>query len=120
MFMYTTPTFITEELCLVTQVQLLLMTVIVNKRLIQCWLTLVRLVTMTRSNFNATPTTDSNCSCHIKAVELFNQSYGVHIMPLVINSLGGGYTHTHTHTHTHTNTHTDVRTETTLRNQARA
>ena len=33
-------------------------------------------------------------------------------MPLVINNLGGRYTHTHT------NTHTDVRTETILRNQA--
>ena len=31
-------------------------------------------------------------------------------MPLVINSLGGNYTHTHT----------DVRTETILRNQVRA
>ena len=28
-----------------------------------------------------------------------------HIMPLVINSLGGGHTHTHTHTHTHKHTH---------------
>ena len=33
-----------------------------------------------------------------------------HIMPLVINSLGGGHTHTHT----------DVRTGTILRNQAHA
>ena len=33
-----------------------------------------------------------------------------HIMPLVINSLGGG--------HTYTNTHTDVRTGTISRNQA--
>ena len=39
-------------------------------------------------------------------------------MPLVINSLGGG--HTHTHTHTHTSTHTDVRTGTISRNQAHA
>ena len=69
-FMYTTPTFITEELCLVTQVQLLLMTVMVNKRLIQCWLTLVRLVTMTRFNSNAMPTTDNDCSGHIKSVDL--------------------------------------------------
>ena len=35
-----------------------------------------------------------------------------HIMPLVINSLGGGHTNTHTHT--------DTRTETILRNQAHA
>ena len=38
------------------------------------------------------------------------------IMPLVINSLGGGHTHAHTHTHTHT----DVRTKTILRNQVHA
>ena len=36
-----------------------------------------------------------------------------HIMPLVINSLGGGYTHTNTHI----NMHTDVHTGTILRNQ---
>ena len=37
-------------------------------------------------------------------------------MPLVINSLGDG----DTHTHIYTNTHIDVHTETTLRNQAQA
>ena len=46
-------------------------------------------------------------------------------MPLVINSLRGGHTHTlkhaqtHTRTHTCTRTHTDVSTESILRNQAR-
>ena len=35
---------------------------------------------------------------------MLNQSYGVHITPLVINCLGVD-THTHTHTHTHTRTH---------------
>ena len=29
------------------------------------------------------------------------RSISCHIMPLVINSLGGGHTHTNTHTHTH-------------------
>ena len=38
-------------------------------------------------------------------------------MPLIIDSLRGG--DTHTQTHTHINTYTDVRTETTLRNQVR-
>ena len=33
---------------------------------------------------------------------LFNQSHGIHIMSLVIDSLGPG-THTHTHTHMDTN-----------------
>ena len=37
-------------------------------------------------------------------------SISLHITPLVINSLGGGHTHTHT----------DVRTGTISRNQARA
>ena len=42
-----------------------------------------------------------------------------HIMPLVINSLGGGHTHTHTHTHTQTHIQT-IRTGPILGNQARA
>ena len=73
------------------------------------------------------PINDNDYSCHTTAVELFNQSHGVHITPhnatIVINNLGGGHTHTYTHTHTHTHnkhTHTDVRTETILRNQAHA
>ena len=61
------------------------------------------------------PTIDTDYSCHIKAIELiYNQLYNLfitnrmgsrshHIMPLVINSLGGS--HTYTHTHTHANTH---------------
>ena len=39
------------------------------------------------------PTNDTDYSCHIKAVKLVNQSCGVHIMPLVITSLGAD-THT--------------------------
>ena len=42
---------------------------------------------------------------------MFNQSYGVHIMLLVINSLGAD-------THTQTHTYTDVRTGKISRNQA--
>ena len=53
---------------------------------------------MTRINAKAIPINDNDYSCHITAVELFNQSYEVHIMPLVINSLGHGHTHTNTHT----------------------
>ena len=48
---------------------------------------------MMRTNAKATPINDNDYSCHITAVDLFNQSYEVHIMPLVINSLGGGDTH---------------------------
>ena len=47
-----------------------------------------------------------------KLYNLFNQSYRVHIVPLVINNLRG-QTHTqtqHSHTHTHTHTHAHTRT----------
>ena len=39
------------------------------------------------------------------------RSISCHIMPLVINNLGGG------HTNTHKYTHTDIHTKTILRNQ---
>ena len=66
-------------------------------------------VSMTHINAKTTAINNNGCSCHITDVELFNQSYGVHIKSLVTNNLRGGHTHTHTtHTHkTHThNTHT--------------
>ena len=37
-------------------------------------------------------------------LNLFSQSYGINITPLVINNLGGGHTHTHTYKHTHIQT----------------
>ena len=40
---------------------------------------------------------------------MFDQSYGIYIMPLVIHSLRGEHTHTHTHTSKHTPTHIDIR-----------
>ena len=52
-----------------------------------------------RINAKAMPINDNDYNCHITATEL-DQSYGVYIMPLVINSLGGGHTHTHANTHT--------------------
>ena len=72
---------------------------------------------MMRMDIYAMPTTNTDYSCHIKAIE-FDQSYesiSHHIPPLVINSLGGEHTHMQKHTHTHT--HTDVSTETILRKQ---
>ena len=36
---------------------------------------------------------------------MFNQTYGAHITPLVINSFGDT-SHTHARMHTHTHTHT--------------
>ena len=47
----------------------------------------------------ATPTNGIDYSCYIKALEFYNQSYGIHIKPVVINSLGGGHTHTYTRTY---------------------
>ena len=66
---------------------------------------------MTPFNSKAMLTTDNNSSYHIKDRALVYQSYGFHIMPLVINSLG---------VDTHVCTHTDVHTETISRNQARS
>ena len=75
--------------------------------LIYHYLTLIRLISMMRINAKATPTNDTNYSCHIKAVVLFNQPYEVHIMPLVIDSLRGRYTciHIHMNARTHARTH---------------
>ena len=67
---YITLTFITEALRLLTQVQLLLIDFTVNKRLIQHWLTLIGLVSMTRINTKATPINNTDYNCHITAVEL--------------------------------------------------
>ena len=43
---------------------------------------------MTCINAMAMPSIDTDYSCHIKAVELFNQLYEVYIMPYHTNSLG--------------------------------
>ena len=37
---------------------------------------------------------------------LFNQPYGVHIVSVVIDSLGGGHTHAHTYTQKRTHIYT--------------
>ena len=95
------PTFITEALCLVTQVQLLLTTVTVNEQLIQHWLTPVRLVTATHFNSNATPTTDNDCSCCRTC--LTNHMEFISRYYIVINSLRGGHTHKHTYRFPHRN-----------------
>ena len=44
---------------------------------------------MTRKDAKVMLTNDTDYSCHIQPYNLFNQSYGVYITPLVINSLGG-------------------------------
>ena len=47
-------------------------------------------------NSKAMPTNNTNYSYHMKIVELIFNCLGYiahHIMPLVINSPGGGYTH---------------------------
>ena len=69
MFMYTTPTFILEELCLVTQVQLLLMTyieLIPYAELVNSyWISFTM-----RINAKATPINTIKYICYITAVEL--------------------------------------------------
>ena len=54
---------------------------------------------MMHTNAKAMAINDNDYSCHITAVDLFNQLYEVHIMPLVINSPGGGDTHTYRRLH---------------------
>ena len=66
---------------------------------------------MTHINAAKATPINNNYSCHITAVELVNQSYGVHITPLAINSLGRGHTHTQKSIPT-------IRTGSILRNQA--
>ena len=41
-------------------------------------------VSNTTSIINTTPIINTNYNCYTKSVNLFNQSYGVHIMPLVL------------------------------------
>ena len=70
---------------------------------------------MTCFNIKATPIIDNDYSYHITAIELFSQSYGVHMTQhratIVINSLGWAHTQTHTLT--------GVCTETIVGNQVR-
>ena len=64
------PLYVTKAFCLVTYVQLFYVIVAVKFWLTQCYLTLIRLVSMMHFNCKAMPTNDTNYSCHIKAVEL--------------------------------------------------
>ena len=88
-FIYTTPTCITEAHHLITQG--------FNNcySLIQYQLTLIELVSMTRVNAKATPINDNGYSCHRTCLTNRMRSISHHIMPLIINSLGCGHTHTH-------------------------
>ena len=58
------------------------------------------------TNSKATPINDNDYSCHNNSCRTCltkrMESISRHITLLVINSLGGGDTHTQTHTHTHT------------------
>ena len=89
---HTTPTLITEALCLVTYVQLTLQK-----------LTAIRLVSTTCFNSKAIPTNDTDYSCHI------HKSFRTHLTnhTRFISCLGGRNTHTHACTHAHTHTHND-------------
>ena len=67
---------------------------------------------MTRFNSKATPTNDTDCSCHKSCRTYLANHMGLiscHIMPLVIYSLRA-YAHAQKHMHTHTYTHTHIHT----------
>ena len=57
---YAIPTLITEAFCFVTEIQLLSMTVTVNKWLIQHWVTLIGLVFVMHINAKATPINETD------------------------------------------------------------
>ena len=77
------------------------------------------LISMIHINAMAMATNDTDYSCHTykSCTTWFNQSFGInhigvhitHIMPLVINSIGGRHTHTYI----------DIADKTILRNQSR-
>ena len=76
------------------------MTVTVNLHLIQHQLTLSGLVSMMRTNGKAMPINDNDYSCcnsYRTCLTNHMRSTSCHIMPLVINSLRHGHTHTQTH-----------------------
>ena len=70
------------------------------------------LVSTSHFKYQAMPTNDTHYSCHIQVLTNHIESMSGYIMPLVINSFGGGHTHiyTHMHTRTHTNMHTRTHT----------
>ena len=71
------------------------MTTKVKSWLTHHWLTLIGLVPKTRFSSKVMPTNNTNYSCHINC-KTYLSNYWVHIMPLVITSLGAD-TQTHTH-----------------------
>ena len=93
---YTTLTQMTETFCLVTYI---LLTVKVNSWLIQCQLTLIRLIFMMCFNCKAMPTNNMDYSCHYRSCRscltdhLGSMSH--HITPHYYQR----QTHKHTHTH---------------------
>ena len=86
------------------------------KVVIQHFYILIRLVSVTHFKSKATPTNDTDYSCHVKGIEFVQPnnmwSISCHITLLVINSLRGGHTHKHTNTHAHTHMHTHTGTHT--------
>ena len=69
--MYTTPIFITEVLCLVTDISTGVLNAVKVKVMAHTALAhFIRLVSMTHINAKATATSDTNYNCHVKAVKL--------------------------------------------------
>ena len=115
-FMYATPTVRTEAICLVTQEQLLLTTMLL-------WINALYKLLLDSTHISAKtlpPIHDNDYNYYNSCITSLPNCMGsllCHIMPLVTNNLRGGHTHMQTHTHAHT--HTDVCTEINLRNQER-
>ena len=98
------PTFITEGLCLVGDVQLLNCHLLLNERQILCYLSLLWLEFTTRFITKATPINNNNSRCHIKKPEstiAYITGYSGFISRELFLLAWEADTHTHTHTYTH-------------------
>ena len=100
-YTYTTPTFITEALQLSTLYTAVLNDPKVTVTAIQPWASLIMLVSTTCFYSMVTTTNDTDYSCYCLAVEFFNQSYCVHIMPYHANSYQWPREQIHTYVNTH-------------------
>ena len=88
--MYSTPIFVTKVFHLVTYIQLFKWLLSESNGLYNASLVSLGWFLQHASIVRPRPTNDTDYSCDIKAAELFNLSYGVHIMP----PLGRTQTHT--------------------------
>ena len=93
---HTIPTFITKVLHLVTYVATTVFTDLqLKQQLIQCWFTLIRLISTICFNSKATPIIDANSQLQLSynGCRICLANHGVYIMPPVINFFRGRHTH---------------------------